>query len=152
MAKKRFRRSRKWIKNTFQIRFWLDESRIKAFFLYILDVLKRLLIPQKQVPEESFAQAKKRLKLTDELLEKRKRSLFILSVFMIFLAILIISYAIYQMTQGGYLGAIVGFSVSVIAFALAFRYHFWYFQFDQEKLGCSFKVWLQEGLLGGKKS
>ena len=40
---------------------------------------------------------------------------------------------------------------TLIALVLAFRYHFWYFQMKQHKLGCTFNEWYRQGLLGEKK-
>jgi intracellular multiplication protein IcmV len=38
--------------------------------------------------------------------------------------------------------------VSLVAFANAFRAHFWYFQTKQRKLGCTIQEWLNAGVGG----
>jgi intracellular multiplication protein IcmV len=46
---------------------------------------------------------------------------------------------------------IVSLVVTLIALILAYRYHFWYFQMKQRKLGCTFSEWYKQGLFGEKK-
>jgi intracellular multiplication protein IcmV len=55
----------------------------------------------------------------------------------------------YQLFYGSYQAAIVSFIILWIALVLAFRYHFWYFQIKNRKLGCTVYEWYR-GLLGDK--
>jgi intracellular multiplication protein IcmV len=138
--------------NIFRIHEWLDVRRLQEFMRYILDLFKKLFIPQPQKPAESFESAKKRLKLTDEQLLIRQKALFRVSMLMIFLAGLLFFYGVYQILYGGILGVFLSLIVVLIALTLAFRYHFWYFQMKTKKLGCSWRTWFKEGLLGGEES
>ncbi len=137
--------------NVFRFHLWLDVSRLKEFMEYITTLCKKLFVPQAQEAKESFDEAKARLKVTDEQLSKQTQALFWLSLLMLMLASLIFFYGIYNVFYGGILGALISFVVTLVALALAFRYHFWFFQIKEKKLGCSWKTWLNEGLLGGKK-
>ena len=136
----------------FQFRYWLDVERVKGFTQYILGALKKLFVPQPQKASESFEAAQARLSLTDEQLATRQQSLFRVSLLMLVLAGLLFCYAVYQFLFGSMLGVLLTGVVILIALTLAFRYHFWFFQMKEKKLGCSWKIWLYEGLLGGKKS
>jgi intracellular multiplication protein IcmV len=137
--------------NVFRFDLWLDVSRLKEFMQYILGLFKKIFVPQPQKAEESFDAAKKRLNLTDEQLLKQEHALFRVSLLMAVLAGLLFCYGIYQMFYGSILGVVLSLVVTLIALTFAFRYHFWFFQIKEKKLGCSWKVWLNEGLLGGKK-
>ena len=152
MAKKSESRLASLFSRVFRFRYWLDVSRIKGFTQYVIDLGKKLFLPQPQKAEETFTEAKTRLKLSDEQLQKREQALFRVSALMVFFAVLLFFYAIYQMVYGSILGVILSVVVTLIALTLAFRYHFWYFQIKEKKLGCSWRIWLNEGLLGGKKS
>ncbi|MCH9756184.1 MAG: type IVB secretion system protein IcmV [Gammaproteobacteria bacterium] len=140
------------LSRVFRFKLWLDVDRIKGFTLYITGMFKKFFVPQPQKPKESFDLAKERLDLDDELLLKRQRALLRVSILMLFFAVLLVGYGIYQVFYGAVLGVLLSVVVTFIALTLAFRYHFWYFQIREKKLGCSFKQWLHEGLLGGKKS
>lgn len=136
----------------FQFQFWLDVDRIKAFTYYLLGLFKRFFIPQPQKATESFEAAKKRLKLTNAQLADRQKALWRITVLMLVIAGLLFGYGVYQVLFGSIRGIILTGVVILISLTLAFRYHFWFFQIKEKKLGCSWKVWLYEGLLGGKKS
>ena len=60
---------------------------------------------------------------------------------MLLSACLIFVYAGYQFFYGSIKAFIVSLVVMLIALVLAFRYHFWYFQIKQRKLGCTFNEW-----------
>ena len=143
-------RTRRLFNRIIDVRSWSDWDRTKAYTAYLSTSIKKFLIPQKKVAGESFAQAKKRMKLSDTDLIVRKNGLLRLSILMISVAFLLLIYAIYQLIYGSLFGAILSLVVTNIALVLAFRYHFWYFQIKKQKLGCTFREWLREGLTGEK--
>jgi intracellular multiplication protein IcmV len=133
------------------IRRWFDWERMKAYTLYLGNGVSRLFVPQKQIQEESFDHAVKEFNLDDKNLLLKQKSLFRLSIIMVFLAFLILIYAGYQLFYGAIIAFIISLVVMMIALVLAFRYHFWYYQIKNRKLGCTFSEWYRQGLLGGKK-
>lgn len=143
--------SKGFFKSTFRPSVWLDSSRITGFWLYVKQSALKLFVPQKKQSEESFEQAKKRLKLNNKELLKREKALFRLSIFICVIALCILIYSIVLIVQRFYLGACSALAVSGIAFVLAFRYHFWYYQIHTKQLGCTLSEWFSQGLLGGKK-
>ena len=153
MKRKKARRTFGVIKSVFNVRQWSDYDRLKAFTTYIGETIKTVFVPTKIVPVDttvSFENAKIENNLTDEGLNKRKNALLRLSLLMCCLGILILGYAIYQASFGTWKAAMVSMVISMIGFVLAFRYHFWYFQIKERKLGCTFKEWYQKGFLGKK--
>lgn len=132
------------------VRSWIDWERMKSFTRYLIDGFKKFFIPQKTQKGESFETAKKRLNLTDSDIIARQTGLLRLSLLMVAVACMIFVYSIYLFASGGYLGGVVGLVVTLIAVVLAFRYHFWYFQIRERKLGCTIQEWFKQGLMGGK--
>lgn len=134
----------------FNVRVWFDWERIKAFTLYLVEGFKKFFVPQQRKAGETFEAAKKRLKLTEKDLLARQTGLLRLSILMVVFAILTFGYSVYLFTEGGHKGGIVGLVLMLIALVLAFRYHFWYFQIKERKLGCTIQEWFNHGLKGGK--
>lgn len=140
-------------KRIFNVRQWADYDRMKTFTLYLGAGIKKLVVPQKVNVEDSknsFNETLSTMNLTDQDLTARAKGLYRLSILMCAIAIVIFVYAGYHLVHGSYKAAIVSFVVSLIGLVLAFRYHFWYFQIKERKLGCTFKEWYWHGLLGKK--
>jgi intracellular multiplication protein IcmV len=134
----------------FNVRSWIDFDRTKSFTLYLVNGFKRMFVPQKNESGETFDEAMSRLNISEKELQDRKSALYRLSLLMSAAAILIFGYAIYHVLYGSYRAVIVSLVVMLIALALAFRYHFWYFQIKERKLGCTMQEWYRKGLLGDK--
>jgi intracellular multiplication protein IcmV len=142
-------------KSIFNVRSWLDYDRIKAFTLYLWNGIKKMVIPQKvevteQDASQSFRTMVASMNLSEQDLASRAKGLYRLSLLMCFVSLLIFGYAIYQIVSGHWKATIVSLVVTLIGLVLAFRYHFWYFQIKERKLGCTFQEWYKRGLLGGK--
>lgn len=136
--------------SVFNFRSWLDYERIRAFTQYLVNVLKKMFVPQKYVATESFEQAMLRQNISEKDLVARKTALYRLSILMCFFAFLIFIYTGYQLFYGSYRAVLVSIVVMLIALVLAFRYHFWYFQIKERKLGVTLREWYKKGLKGDK--
>ncbi|MBN9227626.1 MULTISPECIES: type IVB secretion system protein IcmV [Legionella] len=141
----------KLISTILNVRRWFDWERMRAFTLYLGNGCKRLFVPQKKTDGESFKEAVKLLNLSDENILTKQKSLLRLSIIMVIAAVLIFGYAGYQLFYGSIKAFLISLIVTMIALVLAFRYHFWYFQMKERKLGCTFNEWYRQGLLGEKK-
>lgn len=140
----------KLLRRMFNVREWIDWSRIKAGGEYISKGAKQVFIATPMHPVESFAEAQRRLKLTDDNVAIRGRALLRTSLIMLCLAILLFCYTIYHFIWGSIHSGILSFSLFLLSMGFAFRYHFWYFQITQRKLGCTFNDWVRQGLMGKK--
>ncbi len=136
--------------SVFNVRTWVDFDRMKTFTTYLSTGFRKMFIPQESGSGESFKEAMDRLNLNEKDLQSRQTALLRLSLFMCVAAIFIFAYGLYHLLTGGYRATIISFAVMLIALALAFRYHFWYFQIKERKLGCTLKDWYRKGLMGGK--
>jgi intracellular multiplication protein IcmV len=141
----------KLISSILNVRAWFDWERMKAFTQYLTHGFQQLFIPKVSADAESFKQATTKLKLDDSSLLMKQKALYRLSMIMLVLAGCVLGYSGYQMLYGSFKAAIVSIVVTLIALVLAFRYHFWYFQIKQQKLGCTFDEWFRQGFLGEKK-
>ncbi|WP_028388891.1 type IVB secretion system protein IcmV [Legionella fairfieldensis] len=140
----------KLFNNIINIRAWADFDRVKTFTLYLVNSFKKFFIPQKRGKSESFEEAMLRLNISETDLQAKKKALYRLSLLMCAAAIFILTYAIYHIVYGNIRAVLVSLVLMLIALVLAFRYHFWYFQIKERKLGCTFREWYKQGLMGEK--
>ena len=148
MKSKSNSKTKRLFKRIVNPRAWSDFDRLHAGQRYIVSVCRTYFVPQESKAIESFDEAKKRLHLTDKLLMEQKKSLFRLSILMLFIACLLLIYTLYNLFNAHLLAAGLSTMVLSIALVLAFRYHFWYFQIEQQKLGCTLREWFRLGLMG----
>lgn len=151
MKKKSESRISRVFKRVINIRSWMDWDRLKTSTSYLGTAIKKLFIPQEAEEKESFKEAVKNLNLSEVDLQNKQKSLFRLSMLMLGVAFVLLIYTGYQLYYIQLKAVLVSLIITLIALALAFRYHFWYFQIKKHKLGCSFKEWYKQGLLGEKE-
>jgi intracellular multiplication protein IcmV len=146
----RSNRTKKLLNRIFHIRFWIDWDRIRSGGSFVKQATKTYFVLEQKAPakSEAFNEAMARLNLSDADLAQRSRNLLRLSYFMASIACGVFLYTGYHLFFGTFSGVILSIAVTSIAAALAFRYHFWYFQIKQRKLGCSFTEWYNQGLRG----
>lgn len=97
---------------------------------------------------ETFEQAIKRLGITEQGLEERKKMYGIQVIIYLLTGIGALIYAVFLVRAGEYMGMLMAFLAGGLAFAYAFRSHFWLFQLKQRRLGCTFKEWLSSSIQG----
>ncbi len=132
------------------VRAWSDWDRMRSFTRYLVKAIKKFFVPQESTEKESFAEAKKRLKLTDNDLLMRQKGLLRVCILMVVFAFLLFAYATYLFYYLSFKGGILSLVVMSIALVLAFRYHFWYFQIKEQKLGCTIQEWYKRSIKGDK--
>ena len=138
------------ISRIFNVRNWLDFDRLKAFTLYLWNGFKRMFVPQSKEASETFDEALKRMNINENDLQNKKKALYRLSILMCVFAACVFIYAVYHIFFGGIKAVLLSFVLMAIALILAFRYHFWYFQIKERKLGCSIQEWYRQGFMGEK--
>ena len=116
-----------------------------------MGVCTTYFVPQDKTATESFEAAKVRLKLTDQDLLIRQKGLLRLVIIMLSTAMLLFIYFLYNLYYARFAAVLMSSVVMLLALVLAFRYHFWYFQIKQQKLGCTLKDWFWQGLMGAPK-
>lgn len=134
----------------FNVREWSDWNRVRAGGKSIEGAAKDLFVLKTTQVVETFDEAQRRMKLTDENLAERARALFNWSVLMLFFSVLLLVYALYHFVYGSFHAGILVLALVCLAISLSFRYSFWYFQIKNRKLGCSFQEWFQYTFKGKK--
>lgn len=130
---------------------WLNYENIThSFKNFISTFFGAFFIPKRSTHIDSFEETAKRYQLSDEDLKQRESFLFYMSLLMFIVFLCVVGYAIYMFISQHIRAGIITSSISLVAAAFAFRYHFWHFQIKQRRLGCTIKEWFLLGLLGGK--
>lgn len=130
---------------------WMDLSVTAGVFMLMKDIFIMVFMPWKRGPagqEESFEEATRRLRLSEEDIAQRQRMFLMQTMVYFALGVGIITYGVMLAFDHAITGLIMSILVSFVAFANAFRAHFWYFQTKHRKLGCTLHEWLNSSLKG----
>jgi intracellular multiplication protein IcmV len=96
-----------------------------------------------------------RFNLTPEDIKEREKDyLFYTGIFLL-LSVSLFCFGFYLLiVDRTFAGCLLGIATSALFASQAFRYHFWYFQIVQRRLGCTFAEWQQFviGRLPGPKT
>ena len=136
--------------NLFKVKSWVDLDRIQSSKRYIVEQCATYFVPGKKQKNESFDEAKARLKLTDQDISVRQQGVLRLSWIMVGAAVVMFINAMYNLFYAYYLALLISLVVMLLALVMAFRYNFWYFQMKHHRLGCSLQEWFMQGVLGVK--
>jgi intracellular multiplication protein IcmV len=121
---------------------WLGYDMLKAQFRLSRDVLKDSFTPAEPTRKESFAEAMKRLNVTEEDVIQTATRYFLFSIVFVVLGLLTAGFGFYLLfAHGSLAGFILGLVSATLFVVYAFRYNFWYFQIKHRKLGCTFDEW-----------
>ena len=133
-----------------RIRKWAGTRVSEKFGSSLRDILRGLLTVKKSNKQETFEHAVDQQQLKETDLQVRMLGYYWLSVLCFSSMCGMLSYGIYLFHNGHFPGGLVAIGMSAAIFAIGFRYHFWYFQIKQRRLGCTFKEWFNQGILGRK--
>lgn len=138
-------------KKIFNVRTWVDWDRTKTAAGYLKHSINIFFFIQPKEKAEPFDEAMVRFNLTEDELLNQKKGLYRLSLIMVGVAFLLFLYAISQFVYGSWMSIVLSFVLVSLALVFAFRYHFWYFQIEQRRLGFTLSEWFNQGLLGRRK-
>lgn len=130
---------------------WIGYSHLKATSQSVFSLVKKYFVPEQKQRTESFAAALARLQLTEADLSQRAKQFRRLMWLWVFLFALSMSYSLYLLSVNALRGFFPGIGVAVITLTQVFRYHFWIFQIEQRRLGCTFRDWFSTQFLAKKK-
>lgn len=131
---------------------WANVSLLQKIFYMMRDVMHKLFgISSDDLPDETFAQAMKRLGLTEEQLQKRRKIFQIQLGIYSLGAIAVTIYMAFLLSAGHWI-SVWSCAVIIIFLAVnALKCHFWLFQIKQRKLGCTIKEWLNSSSMQESK-
>jgi len=134
-----------------QIDQWLDLQGLKKTTRYFFQQGKQLFKVQQAQYAESFEEAVHRLELTPELLNLQKKRYLSLSLFFLVIVLALFGYTIFLIMAGNKMGALTTLALAFYAGSMVFRFHFWYFQISQKKLGCAMREWLSSQIISSEE-
>lgn len=135
-------------KSFFDYRTWMDMERLKSGFTNLRGSMRTYFVPQKQQAKpDDFHATVQKFKLSEADLRRKAYAFLRLTFLMVFVTLGVLSYTLYLYAEEHWRAAFIATSVTLVGAALTFRYHFWYFQLKQRKLGCSIKEWFLVGIL-----
>jgi intracellular multiplication protein IcmV len=121
---------------------WMDWRSVSTTATDIGKSAKGLFVPAQATRQETFEAATRRLHLTEKDIQERMKNLLRMAVIYCVIAVGLTVYTCYLLAKGHALAGLLGTVLSLLALSFAFREHFWYFQMQQRRLGCTVKQWL----------
>ncbi len=120
---------------------WLSLDYVQDTFVRTRLILHDLVVPKKAKYKETFEQAMERLGLDEHDIEQRKIEFKRLYISFLVIGLAILSYGTYVLMYGQAWVTLLTAGLSLYAFSQAFRFHFWLFQLNNRKLGCTVREW-----------
>lgn len=142
-------RTKKMVKPFIDYRYWMSWDEHKTTWENLSELVKDTFLPP-VLPEreESFEAAVARMELSERALQTRMRQCLGFASFFFFAGVCSLIYTAYLLFSKEFAVSFLGIGVTSLFFAYAFRYHFWYFQIKNRRLGCTFKDWWQSKIKG----
>jgi intracellular multiplication protein IcmV len=122
---------------------WVSLNYLTDSFQQMKHSVRYLFVPARPLYHETFEEAIIRLSLTEQDLQARLKEFRYLTRFFLSLAGVLVCYTLYLVIKLSVLGTLISVCLSLFCLAQAFRFHFWSFQIQQKKLGCSVEEWLK---------
>lgn len=142
MAKTRKRKRRRIIKTVFNPRGWMGYDNLKASGQEVKGMFKGLTETNAPGRKETFEEAMRRMRLTEEDIAARMKQLLLSSSIYAAFAVGLLIYALVSLFFLHLMTFLVAAVISLLGFALAFRDSFFYFQMKKRKLGCTIREWI----------
>ena len=136
-------KSRKFIKTFLDIPRWTGAAHLAASYKSIKSLARSLFTVKEPEFNETFAEAKARLKLTDEMIAKRQKGYFITSMVYLVCSLAMLGYAFHLFNKQHLMAGVSSISLTLVLLSFFFRDHFWYTQMKNKKLGMTFNDWLR---------
>jgi intracellular multiplication protein IcmV len=121
---------------------WFGYTQFKSNTQFMWDILKSIFYPPASTKKETFAEAQKRLKLTDAEINQTGQDYLLYALVFMLLGIFTLVFSFYLLFHHlAFLGFVLGLAVTGLFLSQAFKYHFLFFQIKHRKLGCTFDEW-----------
>jgi intracellular multiplication protein IcmV len=140
MAKTKMRHR---LKRFVDVSAWLGTDEIKRNTGNLKRLAKMLFTVQKPEIQETFAEAIKRHKMTEQDIELKQKHYLITSLLCFVVCLLIMGYTIHLFIVAHYMSFAMSAMVCLLSFAFFFKEHFWYTQIKHRRLGFTFFEWFK---------
>lgn len=132
------------------VKGWMGYSDIASGAEDIKHGAEKIFIPEKAERKESFSEACERLGLDEEAIQQKEQDFLKLATYLFLISMGVFLYAIYLAWSGLFAAFLIAFTVCLLSLGYAFRYHFWFFQIKERKLGCTLQEWFDSNIKGEK--
>lgn len=150
-VKERFKKTGEQVSTILNPKDWMGYNHIKSSTKFLENSIKNIFIPPVPGQQSEFSEIVEQLGLTPQDLKAKRYWLLGLSIFLVLLMFVVFGYACYQLMHANWRAFFPSLTLSALCLALAFRYHFWYFQIKTKRLGCTFKEWSDYTFSGKKR-
>ncbi len=120
---------------------WMNFQGNKDNAAYLFNLAKGLFKRSPPAKLEAFEQVVETQALSNADLHEKSEKYKALALLFVFFAILLLIYTTVLICLGNFMGTCISAALVIYALSQAFRFHFWYFQISQRKLGCSLSEW-----------
>lgn len=142
----------KWTFKPFvNVNEWVGFRSLTNMTTGLAEAIKAIFVPQKSERSETFEESIKRLDLSEADIKQRERSFLRIALFMAFLGVACIGYTLFLFWNAHFIPGLLALILTAIILAYAYRFHFWYFQVKNRKLGCTFDEWFNAKISGEKQ-
>ena len=134
-----------WVKKVVRVKEWSDWERNKSFLIYLKELFSNFFQIQllSEVPPKQFEEVVKQYQLKEKDLKEQAHIFKNLFYFFLSIFTAIFIYALYMLYNGNYFVSFVIICISLIAFCLAFRYHFYLTLLQNKSLNFTLKDWFR---------
>ncbi len=123
---------------------WIGLPELKDTTKTLWQIVRGLFVVPQAGEPETFEESLARQGLTEEDVKEQAERYFIFAVIFATLAVVSVIFAFYLLfAERTFSGFLLGLAVTILFGSQAFRYHFWVFQIQSRKLGCTFEEWKQ---------
>jgi intracellular multiplication protein IcmV len=127
---------------------WFGYDSFKQNTSNVWKILQSVITPVtstsdvEQPAPATFEEAMERNHMTPQAVEELSKDYLLYTfVFLLLVAVSVYLSFYLLLDRGAFAGFLVGIAVALLFGVQAFRYHFWYFQIKQRKLGGTFAEW-----------
>lgn len=138
-----FKRTKKFFnKRVENVKRGMGVPIMTNFFYVIRDIIKGFFAIPEAGEKENFQEAVERYGLSEKDLKNRCTAFTRQAYLFIFFATIVLLYAIYLVYRSFVISGFVTFTMAVMLMILGLRSHFWAFQIEHRKIGCTWREWL----------
>jgi intracellular multiplication protein IcmV len=135
---------KKFLGRVFKVKEWADWERNKSNFEYVKDLFEKLFMIQKVDSDvNNFTSVVKRYNLNEEKMNQQQQIFKFLWMIFFVIACVIIGISCYQFFEGHLMVGSVTFCISLIAWVLSFRFHFYLTLIRYKRLDCTIRDWFE---------
>lgn len=135
-------------KSFFNFSGWMGKDQLVNSASDLYSKSRSLFSIKQNSRYENFEDALHRMGITEKDLLMRAAEFRRSFVLFFVITICVISYAFYLLLNGNFFGFLISLGLAAVGAAMTFRYHFWLFQIQERRLGCTISEWINKALLG----